>query len=71
MGEAELKAKVGMGLYIGINGCSLKTEDNLSVLQTIPLDRLILETGEHAPPYSRAPLVSLCVAGAKPYSTPG
>ena len=40
----ELKKFVELGCYIGINGCSLKTEDNLSVLKEIPLDKILIET---------------------------
>lgn len=32
------------GLYVGVNGCSLKTAENIEVVRGIPLDRLLLET---------------------------
>jgi TatD DNase family protein len=32
-------------LFIGINGCSLRTDESVEVVKQIPLDRLLLETG--------------------------
>jgi TatD DNase family protein len=32
------------GVYIGLNGCSLRSSDSLEVVKEIPLDRLMLET---------------------------
>lgn len=40
----EMQELLDVGLYIGVNGCSLKTEENLQVVKAIPLDRLMLET---------------------------
>lgn len=40
----QAQAFMDMGLYIGINGCSLKTEDNVKVAAQIPNDRILLET---------------------------
>ncbi|GMM36175.1 3'-5'-exodeoxyribonuclease [Saccharomycopsis crataegensis] len=40
----ELKRLVELGFYISVNGCSLKTEENLQVAAEIPLERLMIET---------------------------
>ncbi len=33
-----------LGLHVGINGCSLKTEEGLAVVRALPADRIMLET---------------------------
>ena len=43
--EEELHALLAMDLYIGVNGCSLKTKENLEIAKQVPLDRIMLETG--------------------------
>ncbi|XP_018896605.1 deoxyribonuclease TATDN1 isoform X3 [Bemisia tabaci] len=40
----EMESLVNLGYYIGINGCSLKTKENLEVVKKIPEDKLLLET---------------------------
>ncbi|KAI1118058.1 TatD family hydrolase [Nemania sp. NC0429] len=40
----EMRELAGLGLHIGTNGCSFKTDDNCAVVAAIPLDRLMLET---------------------------
>ncbi|RMZ86115.1 hypothetical protein DV737_g121, partial [Chaetothyriales sp. CBS 132003] len=40
----EMQRLLDLGFHIGVNGCSLKTEDNLAVAREIPLDRLQIET---------------------------
>ena len=40
----EMRELVDLGLDIGVNGCSLKSEENLAVVKEIPLDRIQIET---------------------------
>ena len=40
----EMNRLVAMGLDIGVNGCSMKTEENLDVVRAIPLERIQIET---------------------------
>jgi TatD DNase family protein len=40
----EMRSLVDLGLYIGINGCSLKNESNLEVAAAVPVEFLLIET---------------------------
>ena len=35
---------ISLGFFIGVNGCSLKTEENLAVVRSLPQDSILLET---------------------------
>lgn len=40
----EMHNLVDMGFDIGINGCSMKTEENVAVVRAVPLERIQIET---------------------------
>lgn len=40
----EMQELVALGFDIGINGCSMKTEENLEVVRAVPLERIQIET---------------------------
>ena len=40
----ELRRVLDMGFDVGVNGCSLKTEENVDVVREVPLGRLQIET---------------------------
>lgn len=42
--EQDLERCLDLGLYVGINGCSLKTEQNLEVAKLVPSNKLLIET---------------------------
>ena len=54
----EMQRLVALGLDIGVNGCSLKTEENLEVVKAMPLDRIQIETD--------GPWVCIVESSAKP-----
>jgi TatD DNase family protein len=40
----EMESLLKLGFDIGINGCSMKTQENLEAVKAVPLDRLQIET---------------------------
>lgn len=42
--DEELQEILDLDLYVGLNGCSLKTKENCDIVKKIPLDRIMLET---------------------------
>ncbi|KAH7085081.1 deoxyribonuclease tatD [Paraphoma chrysanthemicola] len=40
----EMQRLVGLGFDIGVNGCSMKTDENIEVVKQIPLEHLQIET---------------------------
>jgi TatD DNase family protein len=42
--EEVLNQYLSLDLFIGVNGCSLKTDSNIEAVKKIPLDKIMLET---------------------------
>lgn len=42
--EKDLKKILDLGFYIGVNGCSLRTKENLHVALLIPKEKIMIET---------------------------
>ena len=40
----EVREAVELGLFIGVNGCSFKTNENIETVREIPIENLLLET---------------------------
>jgi len=40
----ELRSVLDLGYHVGVNGCSMKTEENLEIVKQIPLERMCIET---------------------------
>jgi len=40
----EMNKLLDLGLYIGINGCSMKTEDLCEMVKAVPMERMMVET---------------------------
>lgn len=40
----QAKGLIERGFFLGLNGCSLKTEENLKVVKDLPIEHLMLET---------------------------
>lgn len=42
--QEELAQLLDLDLYIGINGCSMKTAENIELVRQVPLEKIMLET---------------------------